>query len=466
MIDFEKKHEKAIYPDNIEDYIAKQIRNYWSDEFIVKDLANFGIKEEEASRLIAKVREEVNDNNRGLLLDDDNGDEIVHGWILFALWAIGLGGVVSFLYPLIQHATQPIVDNSLLGWSDTIEGALFLGLAAYAIVQVVKRKPNGIFLMKSYLIVCFVSNMLGILLYDNGVESDFINNLPRMVSTSIWTAIWYTFLCISSQVKRLFPKKNRIVKRGDKWLVASFLLLPIAIIVISVVFDVANISPTNKDNLQRYVEKVSSWTLPQTKDIEVSYDRKNNTLHFKQKIQIEEIYADNPRYIATLKKMEKMLSENSVAILAVESMTSYDSLVDYLDAAKADFSFTICLPDGTVILNKDFKYNYLNNIDDNAKRSYQEEKLLFQFETANSICPFEIEEGLWCKSIQFRKDYNLVEYTYQLQVDTPWMKTSDYNQLLDDICRTLPLESLKAMGITVRLLLNNKYGDQLTNMEY
>ena len=43
---------------------------------------------------------------------------------------------------------------------------------------------------------------------------------------------------------------------------------------------------------------------------------------------------------------------------------------------------------------------------------------------------------------------------------------ADYNQLLDDIYGTLPAESLKAMGITVRLFLNNKDGDQLTNMEY
>ena len=218
--------------------------------------------------------------------------------------------------------------------------------------------------------------------------------------------------------------------------------------------------------MQQYIEKVSSWNLPQTKDTEVSYDRENNTLLFKQIIQIEEIYAGNPQYIATLKKMDKMLSENSVAILAIESMTSYDSLVDYLDATKADFSFTICLPDGTIILNKDFDYNFLNNIDDNAQRTYQEEKLFFQFETANSICPLEIEEGLWCKSIQFHKDFNLVEYTYQLQVDTPWMRTADYNQLLNNIYGTLPAESLKAMGIKVRLFLNNKNGDQLTNMEY
>ena len=36
----------------------------------------------------------------------------------------------------------------------------------------------------------------------------------------------------------------------------------------------------------------------------------------------------------------------------------------------------------------------------------------------------------------------------------------------DDIYGTLPAESLKAMGVTVSLFLNNKYGDQIANMEY
>lgn len=400
----------------------------------------------------------TNDNSNSVV---PHHEEEVHGWLSFALFAIVSGGIVSFVYSIVTANG----NSGLLNGLSIIEGALFFGLAVYAAVQVYNKKTNGIFLMKAYIIACFFSNLLGILLFDSS-QADVWNNQTRMVRSTIWAVIWFCYLTFSPQVKRIFPKDSRKVYLRDKVIVGFFFAYPIILFLIGILIGVSNPSLLYGDEMKRYVEKVSSWNLPQTKDTEVSYDRKNNILQFKQKLQIDEIYADNPKYIATLKKMDKMLSENSVAILAIESMTLYDSLVEKLDAAKADFSFTICLPDGTVILNKDFDYNFLSSIDENAKRNYQEEKLLFQFETANSICPFEIEEGLWCKSVQFRKDFNIVEYTYQLQVDTPWLKTADYNQLLDDIYGTLPAESLKAMGITVRLFLNNKNGDQLTNMEY
>ncbi|MBR1792543.1 MAG: hypothetical protein IJ764_02770 [Bacteroidales bacterium] len=463
----EINNKSITVPDNIEDYIAKGIKDYrWSDEFLVKDLSRFGIEEEEAKRLIAKVKEERHVSNKESFVDDDNGDDEVHGWVRFVLITIGLGGIISFLYPLIQQLSQPQIDNSLLGWSDAVEGALFLVLAIYAIVQMAKKRPNGVFLMKSYLIVCFVSNLLGIILYDNGDGSDFFYNLPRMRSTTIWTAIWYTFLCVSPQIKRLFPKEKRKVKRVDKWLVASFLLIPIAIVIMSVLIDVSGGSSVNKDNLQRYINKVSSWNLPKYKGTELAYDRDENCVSIKQTIPVEDVYLNNTSYIATLKNMGEFLSESSVAILSGEAMNVFDSLIGYFDAANANLSYTLCLPDSTIILKKHFEYDYISNIDDDAFITYNNETTDLQIATANSICPFELEEGLWCKSVQYEKESHLVEYTYQILVDTPWMGDVEYNQLLKDISETLPLESLKSRGLIIRLFLNDKGNNQLANIEY
>ncbi len=468
MIDLEKNG--VVRPDNIEDYIAKGIKDYkWSDEFLIKDLARYGISNEDASLLIKKVKEERGVSNKQTFIEeveDGDGSGKIHGWLSVLLVLVVLGGILSFVLCLFNTDSAESTPGSLYYFieSGIAEGLFFLILAIYAVVRVALRKPDGIFLLKAYLIIVFISNIIVLLSRDYS-SSDALGGIyssSKIIYRLIFQAACLAYLFMSTQVKELFPKNKRKVHIYD-WLIVGIYPL---IFVFAILYGIFSSSSSGKDDMQRYVEKVSSWNLPRTKNTEVSYDRKNNTLHFKQKLQIEEIYADNPQYIATLKKMDNMLSESSVAILAIEAMTSYDSLVDYLDATKADFSFTICLPDGTIILNKDFDYNFLNSIDDNAKRTYQEEKLFFQFETANSICPFEIEEGLWCKSIQFRKDFNLVEYTYQLQVDTPWMGMADYNQLLDDIYGTLPAESLKAMGITVRLFLNNKDGDQLTNMEY
>lgn len=468
MIDLNKN--KVERPDNIEDYIAKCIKEYrWSDEFLVKDLARYGISNEEAFILIKKVKEERGVSNKQAVfgeIDDGDGMGKIHGWLSVLLFFVVLGGILSFVLCVFNTESIESTPGSLyyVIESGIAEGLLFLLLAIFAVVRVALRKPDGIFLLKAYLIFVIINNII-VLLFGDYSSSDALGgeySSSKMIFRLVFQAASLAYLFLSTQVKELFPKNKRKVYLYDWFIVGIYPL----IFVFAFLYGILSSGSSGKDDMQRYVEKVSSWNLPQTKNTEISYDIETNTLHFKQIMQPEELYADNPKYIATLKKMDKMLSESTVAILAIEAMTSYDSLVDYLDATKADLSFTICLPNGTNVLNKDFDYNFLNNIDDNAEKTYQEEKMFFQFETANRICPFEIEEGLLCKSIQFRKDFNLVEYTYQLQVDPPWLKTADYNQLLDNIYETLPAESLKAMGITVRLFLNNKNGDQLTNMEY
>lgn len=460
----------SVRPDNIEDYIAKGIKEYrWSDDFLVKDLSRFGINEEDAQSMIKKVKEERGVSNKQSFfeeVDDNDGTGKIHGWLAALLVLVVIGGIISFALCLVNNDTIESKPGTLHYFieSGIVEGLFFLALAILAVVRVVRRKPDGIFLLKAYLIIVIVSNII-VLLSGDDSSTDSLAGLfssSKILYRLVFQIACFVYLCLSTQVKELFPKRKRKIKIYD-WIIVGVYPL---IFVFAILYSFISSGSSNKDKMERYVAKVSSWDLPQTKNTEISYDKSNNTLHLKQKIHIEDIFADNPKYVATLKKMDQMLSESSVAILAIESMTSYDSLVDYLDACKADFSFTVSLPDGIVVLNKVFDYSFLNNIDNTAKKIYQEEKLSFQFATTNSICPFEIEEGLLCKSIQFRKELNLVEYTYQLLVDTPWMRTADYNQLLEEIYGTLPAESIKAMGLTVRLFLNNKNGDQLTNMEY
>ena len=94
-------------PENIEEYIANEIKDNCSDEFIVNRLGNFGIKEEDAILLIKKVKKEKKVNNEQSYFDDAETGKI-HGWLLFILVLMGVGCIYGF----VKNWVVSVVMNS------------------------------------------------------------------------------------------------------------------------------------------------------------------------------------------------------------------------------------------------------------------------------------------------------------------------------------------------------------------
>ena len=201
MVDL--REEMKSIPENIEEYIANEIKDNCSDEFIVNRLGNFGIKEEDAILLIKKVKKEKKVNNEQSYFDDAETGKI-HGWLLFILVLMGVGCIYSFV-------TNWVVSVEVMNsWVWGILVSLFqLILPILVIIRVVQKKPDGIFLLKSYFIILIIETSIS--LFFEG---------PSMIVRLVFQILMLVYLCLSTQVEELFPKEKRKVRYYD-WIIVG-----------------------------------------------------------------------------------------------------------------------------------------------------------------------------------------------------------------------------------------------------
>ena len=158
-------------------------------------------------------------------------DRQIHGWLSFFLFVVGLGAAITVVVS--------IADFSLDAYD--AGGGLFLayfialvdiaytlgigGLAIYTILAFLNKRPNAVFLGKSYLIVIFLSNVL--LLLGGDYDDYGLGSFPQIMKALIWGVIWFVYLCLSGQVSDLFPKEERKILSRDKYIVGSLMLTPV-----------------------------------------------------------------------------------------------------------------------------------------------------------------------------------------------------------------------------------------------
>ena len=87
-----------------------------------------------------------------------------------------------------------------------------------------KRDTDAVFLAKTFVILCFASNLLALFVSDGEVGSDKM--VLRMIRSIIWCCIWFIFLCSSNQVQSIIPKSYRRTKTRDWIIIATVVLLP------------------------------------------------------------------------------------------------------------------------------------------------------------------------------------------------------------------------------------------------
>jgi len=164
----------------------------------------------------------------------------IHGWLTFFLVMIGLGSIFSVVY----FFTKTTVDDykwelqneslsyvmSIIGlFCDMIftVGCAILGLLT--IIAFYKYQPNAVGLGKSYLIISFISNLVG--LSAGEYESSGFGSLHHIIRSLVWGVIWFWYLCRSEQVNSLFPKDpwhERKMYKRDKIFLFS-IVVPIVI---------------------------------------------------------------------------------------------------------------------------------------------------------------------------------------------------------------------------------------------
>ncbi len=169
---------------------------------------------------------------------DPRKDRQIHGWLAFFLLVVGVGGALTVILSISSFSLSEYdmgVGSFVTYVCAALDVLFTLGiayLAVYTLLAFKKKRPNAVFLGKSYLIVIFLSNSL-VLLSGEYTDSGW-GSLPQIIKALLWGIVWFTYLSVSQQVADLFPKEERKVYKKDKYLVTSLLVLPIFLIGVSV----------------------------------------------------------------------------------------------------------------------------------------------------------------------------------------------------------------------------------------
>ena len=113
-----------------------------------------------------KASEKLEENktevvSTGVELPDPN--QSIQGWLTFFLFSIGLGGIISAIFPIATYNVAEYDGSHFLALTDVALGIMLFALACYTIYSFAKRKPNAVFLGKMYVITVFATNVLSLI---------------------------------------------------------------------------------------------------------------------------------------------------------------------------------------------------------------------------------------------------------------------------------------------------------------
>lgn len=199
----------------------------------------------------------------------------IRGWLVFFLVAIVLGGIFSAVYPLATLDLAEYDGDKILAFADILNGFLICGLAIYTTFAFIHRKPDAVFLGKTYIIVVFSINLLALLVGEH--EESGIGSMSHLARSLVWSVIWFCYLCFSSQVQEVIPKEYRKRTKLDYVIVAIMVFVPL----FSFVFAFCKAYQTQSD-LGEYIENTSlksgehtdgivAFSLPQGFECDSSY---------------------------------------------------------------------------------------------------------------------------------------------------------------------------------------------------
>lgn len=185
--------------------------------------------ESESLSITQQVTSGDNQDITSEFIDDDieaPSDEDIHGWLKFFLIVfVGIGSVASVV---LNFATFESGDNFWMSSSDVVFSLVYLATGISTIVAFHKRDTDAVFLAKTFVVLYFASNLLGLFTMDG--ENNSTKVVTSMIRSIIWCCIWFIFLCNSNQVERLIPVTYRKTKTRDWIIIATVILLPLACI--------------------------------------------------------------------------------------------------------------------------------------------------------------------------------------------------------------------------------------------
>lgn len=176
----------------------------------------------------------------------------ISGWLSFFLFSITLGGLISVVVPIARYQTTLAeYGNPYLVWCDLSLGIMLFALAIYTLVAFCNRKPNAVFLAKTYVCTAFLTNL--IVLFSGDYEETGLGSLSRIIRSLIWGVIWFSYLCNSSKVEEVIPKEYRRRTAKDYYIIAALIIIPIFFLAVGI----GNLISSNNKAEQDFIQSTT-----------------------------------------------------------------------------------------------------------------------------------------------------------------------------------------------------------------
>lgn len=148
----------------------------------------------------------------------------IHGWLSFFLFVTVIGGALSMIFPIVTYNPAEYIESIF----DVVLGVMLFGIAIYTLYAFIQRKPNAVFLGKTYVVSVFATNLIVLLVGE--FEPSGLGSLSQTIRGLVWGVIWFSYLCLSKQVHEVIPKKYRILHNTDYLIVVALVVVPLAFI--------------------------------------------------------------------------------------------------------------------------------------------------------------------------------------------------------------------------------------------
>ena len=161
----------------------------------------------------------------------------IHGWLSFLLFMLVTHGITSVLISFLPD-NQDYVESDMyyenFYWfiGDVLSALILCALSFYTLYSFCKRRPNAVFLAKTYLIACFAINIVLSVAVDYGNSG--IGSLSNIIGSLIGNAIWFLYLCFSPQVRTVIPPSYRKQTRLDYGIIAALIATPLMFIALGI----------------------------------------------------------------------------------------------------------------------------------------------------------------------------------------------------------------------------------------
>lgn len=197
------------------------------------------------------IQENANDSDKnGITISSEylKRNTNIKGWLSFFLFTIVLGGIVSLILPIATFNVNEYGGSYILALTDVAFGAMLFALACYTAYSFSNRKPDSVFLGKTYTVAIFISSLF--VLFGGEFEETGIGSLKQIIRSLIWSATWFSYLSFSKQVKKIIPKDFRKIMSKDYYIVSALIVVPVLFLAIGV----GDIASKTQEQTQTFIQ--------------------------------------------------------------------------------------------------------------------------------------------------------------------------------------------------------------------